>query len=69
MLQEFPFDLLICIYRTFELKNSLLKKLYKFPTEIFRGMFFYIRFMFSSGCPFVGSPCGAVFEELLKPFV
>jgi hypothetical protein len=54
---------------TSELKIFLFYKPYKFRTEIFRGMFIYISFKFSSGCPFVGSPCGAVFGELKKPFV
>ena len=47
MLQTLPCDLLIFKYPTFQFKILLRYKPYKFPTEIFVGMFFFIQFYVS----------------------
>ena len=45
MLQEIRHDISNFLYTTFEFTICLLYKPYKFPTEIFKVMFFYINIL------------------------
>jgi len=45
MLQEIRHDISNFLYTTFEFVMFLVHKPYKFPTEIFKGMFFYINIL------------------------